>query len=245
MSSEDDLSEFDEKRRQYLVAALTSGAFSLVAPTALQAAWWGLTPHKLKKQQSIFALEGDVKVNGKQANKKTIIEAGSLVETGNDSNVIFAVGSDSFIVRSNSTMQLEGSNFFLDALRLVSGKVLTVFGKRQNQNALTMSSPVATIGIRGTGVYMESDPDETYLCTCYGTTLISSNEDPNDAIELTTVHHDAPQFITKKPVKGSRISRAPFKNHTDLELKMLETLVGREVPFGLQGDLYGGARRDY
>lgn len=242
--SDDQLSDFDEKRRQLLVAALTGGAFSLATPQAL-AAWWGFSPRKLEKKESIFALDGDVRVNGKRATKDTQIDAGALVETGDKSSVIFAVGSDSFIVRSNSQMQLEGSNFFLDTLRLVSGKVLTVFGERSNANALTMSTPIATIGIRGTGVYMESDPDVSYLCTCYGETQISSNEDPNDSINLVTEHHDEPKYITKAARSGSRIIPAPFKNHTDLELKMLETLVGREVPFGLEGDLYGGARRDY
>lgn len=242
---DDQLSDFDEKRRQLLVTALTAGAFSLASPQAALASWWGFSPRKLEKKESIFALDGDVRVNGIKANKNTQIDAGALVETGSKSSVVFAVGGDSFIVRSNSTMQLEGSNFLLDALKLVSGKVLTVFGERTNSQ-LTMSTPVATIGIRGTGVYMESDPDVSYLCTCYGRTQISSNEDPNDSIELETIHHDEPKYITKESRSGgSRIIAAPFKNHTDLELKMLETLVGREVPFGLEGDLYGGARRDY
>ena len=36
-----------------------------------------------------------------------------------------------------------------------------------------------------------------------------------------------------------------FKNHTDAELKILEAIVGREVPFGLESELYKGERRDY
>lgn len=242
--SDEQLSDFDEKRRQLLITALTAGAFSLAAPQAALASWWGFSPKKLAEKESIFALDGDVRVNGTKATKNTRIDAGALIETGSNSSVIFAVGSDSFIVRSNSIMQLEGSNFFLDALRLVSGKVLTVFGERSN-NQLSVSTPIATIGIRGTGIYLESDPDVSYLCTCYGKTQISSNDDPNDSIQLETIHHDEPKYITKNARSGSRIISAPFKNHTDLELKMLETLVGREVPFGLVGDLYGGARRDY
>ncbi len=243
--SDDKLSNFDEKRRQLLVAALTAGAFSLATPSSALASWWGFNLRRLAKKESIFALEGHVTVNGKKAIKSTIIEAGDLIETGNNSRIIFAVGSDSFILRSNSVMQLEGSNFVLDTLRLVSGKVLTVFGKRSADNALVMTTPVATIGIRGTGVYMESEPDISYICTCYGKTHIASNEDPDDSVMLETTYHDEPKYITKSPRSGSRIIPAPFINHTDLELKMLEALVGREVPFGLQGDLYGGSRRDY
>lgn len=48
-----------------------------------------------------------------------------------------------------------------------------------------------------------------------------------------------------KKVRNSRIRPAPFKNHTDAELKLLEAIVGREVPFGIESELYKGERREY
>ncbi len=33
-------------------------------------------------------------------------------------------------------------------------------------------------GIRGTGIYMEAEPNLTYLCTCYGQVAMSSALDP-------------------------------------------------------------------
>lgn len=245
MDKDEGLNDYDEKRRDFLVQALTAGAFWIGAPSLVQAAWWGKPPYKLQKNKSIFSMNGDVRVNGATATKSTIIHANDKIETGDKSSVIFAVGGDSFILRGNSDLQLSGYEFFLNRLRMVSGGLLSVFGNRGNRQPLRMETPTATIGIRGTGVYMESEPDLSYLCTCYGTTQIASAVDANDTTQVTAKHHDEPKYITKDAKKGSRIRKAPFKNHTDPELKMLEALVGREVPFGVEGGLYRGPRRDY
>jgi hypothetical protein len=158
---------------------------------------------------------------------------------------VFAVGGDSFILRSDSEMEIEGGGFFVDTLRMLTGSVLSVFGKRSGQQQLTMNSATATIGIRGTGVYMESEPGLTYLCTCYGQVGLYSSNDLNDSELITATHHDAPKYITDKKARNTHIRPAPFKNHTDAELKLLEAIVGREVPFGIESELYKGERREY
>ena len=55
-----------------------------------------------------------------------------------------------------------------------TGKLLSVHARGSN---VQMSTVVATIGIRGTGVYLEADPEQTYVCTCYGVTDISANNE--------------------------------------------------------------------
>jgi len=235
----------DEKRREYLVKLLTLSALSATPMSLVQAAWWGSTPEKLPDEKSIFSLEGDVRVNGQQADLATRIGGGDVVSTQRNSEVVFAVGSDSFILRSNSEMEIEGGGFFVDSLRMLTGSVLSVFGKRSGQQQLTMNSTTATIGIRGTGVYMESEPGLTYLCACYGQVGLYSSQDLDDSQLITATHHDAPKYITDKKARGTHIRSAPFKNHTDAELKLLEAIVGREVPFGIESELYKGERREY
>ena len=186
-----------------------------------------------------------MRVNGRRANLDSRIQGGDVVSTSDNSEVIFAVGSDSFILRSNSEMEIEGGGFFVQTLRMLTGSVLSVFGKRAGNQQLTMNSSTATIGIRGTGVYMESEPGLTYLCTCYGQVGLYSNQDLNDSELITATHHDAPKYITDRKIRDSHIRPAPFKNHTDAELKILEAIVGREVPFGIESELYKGERRDY
>ena len=95
-----------------------------------------------------------------------------------------------------------------------------------------MSGPTATLGVRGTGVYMEAEPDLTYLCTCYGQVSLAASSDPNDTEIITATNHDLPRYITRKAVKGTRIRPAPVINHSNAELKLLEAIVGRQVPKG-------------
>ena len=245
MYRDDDLHPDDEKRREYLVKLLTMSALTATPMGVLHAAWWGSTPKKMADDKSIFSLEGDVRVNGQRADLATQIKGGDVVSTQRDSEVIFAVGGDSFVLRSSSEMEIEGGSAFVSALRMLTGSVLSVFGKRPGQQQLTMSSSTATIGIRGTGVYMESEPGLTYLCTCYGQVGLYNSDDLDDSELITATHHDAPKYISDRKVRGSAIRPAPFKNHTDAELKILESIVGREVPFGIESELYKGERRDY
>ena len=217
MTNEDDLHPDDEKRRDYLVKMLSVGALTMTPLGLVHSAWWGSTPDKLPESKSIFSLEGDVRVNGSRADLATRIGAGDVVSTRKDSEVVFAVGSDSFIMRSNSQMEIEGGGFFVDTLRLLTGSLLSVFGEREANQALSVNTATATIGIRGTGVYMEAEPDLTYICTCYGTVAMSSALDPNDTEIVTAVHHDAPKYLANKAIRGTHVRPAPFKNHTDAE----------------------------
>jgi len=240
----DDLHPDDEKRRSYLVKMLTAGALTMT-PFGIIQAFWGSTPEKLAEGKSIFSLEGDVRVNGVKADLDTRVATGDVISTSKDSEAVFAIGSDSFIIRSDSELEVEGSDFFIDTLRLVTGSMLSVFGERSASQPLKVSTVTATIGIRGTGIYMEAEPDLTYLCTCYGTVAMSSSFDPNDTTVVTATHHDAPKYISNKAVGGTHVRPAPFINHTDAELKLLEAIVGREVPFGIESELYTGERREY
>ena len=222
----------DACRREALSRLLASGALTLMPWELANAGWFGWGSKKLAADRSIHSCNGQALVNGRQADLQTRIRAGDRIETGADSEIIFAVGADSFIMRSDCQMEITGSNFLIQGLRLLSGSLLSVFGRRKANEALTMSGPTATLGIRGTGVYMEAEPDLTYLCTCYGTVALASSADPDDSEIITTIHHDLPRYITSKPVKGTRIREAPVKNHSDAELKLLEAIVGRKVPKG-------------
>ncbi len=51
-----------------------------------------------------------------------------------------------------------------------------------------------------------------------------------------TYHHDAPRYILADAPTGEKIKSAPVINHTDEELELIESLVGRSVPFAFTGD---------
>jgi hypothetical protein len=221
----------DQQRRDLLVKALTSGFYVIGASGLALPAWsMGKLP-SLEPGKSIYKFDGRVTIDNQAATLDTLITASSIIETGDNSKIIFAVGKDAFILRDNSRLEIQGDNLLIQGLKLVTGKLLSVFGKRSPQQPLTMDTAVATIGIRGTGAYVESEPDQSYVCTCYGITELASKTDPLSKEKIKTTHHDTPRYIMANAPTGKKIQDAPVINHTDDELDLIEALVGRTTPF--------------
>ena len=234
-----------ESRRQLLQLLLGSStllaANGVMSPMAF-ASFFNV-PHKLADDRSIYDIRGHVKVDGQRASLNTRVHANSLIETGSNSYIIFAVGKDAHLVRENSRLQLAGSNYVEDSLRLFTGKLLSVFGPRA-KSSYALHTNVATIGIRGTGVYLEAEDDHSYVCTCYGSANITSTQDTSASELVQTQHHDAPRYILANPDSGKLIIPAPVINHTDEELMLIETIVGRTTPFSaVKG--YSSPRKGY
>lgn len=139
------------------------------------------------------------------------------------------------MLRERTHLKLDLGAKARQGLRLLTGALMGVFGKRPGAEQYRISTPTATIGIRGTGIYAESEPDRTYLCTCYGSTQIAPAGHEHQSAQVTASHHDHPRWVLPEPAEGHRIVPAPMYNHNDLELMTLEALVGREAPFGETG----------
>jgi hypothetical protein len=241
------LKGLDDPRRRLLVQALALGMLGAAAPMpAAYAQLFGNRPRRLPPGQSIYKIEGEARVNGEVATLDTKIAPRDTVETGRNSELIFVVGGNSMIMRADSRMVMEPSpapteNALITGLRLLTGKVLSV----SRNNAMKFTTTTATIGIRGTGLYLEADPEQTYFCLCYGTADVAALNDPASTDSVTAQRHDKPLYIAAKAPEGNSIRRAPFINHTDQELALIETLVGRTTPFVFPSGLYSGPRRDY
>lgn len=238
--------EADDPRRRLLIQALAAGYFGTgVAAGDALAQLLGGTPGKLPPGRSIYRLSGEVKVDGKPATIETPIGGRSMLETGRGAELVYAVGASAFVLRGDSRVVLETAqpdSTILTGLRLLSGKILSVFAARR---PMQLKATTATIGIRGTGVYMEADPEQTYFCTCYGVADIAANADPQSQETVAAQHHDRPLYIVKGEPAGKNIREAPFINHTDQELMLIEALVGRTPPFVFPKSDYTGPRRNY
>lgn len=236
-----------DPRRRILIEALALGAWAASQPLGAQA-WslFGSKPAPLPEGRSIHRITGTAMVNGKAATVETPVVPGDVIETGANSVVVFAVGGHAMLLRSNARLELdrgrEGTDSLLvRGLRLLSGALLSV-----SRNApMEVATTTATIGIRGTGWYAEADPEQTYFCTCYGVADIASSADGSSRETVEARHHDRPLYIIANAPAGAGIRDAPFKNHTDEELMLIEALVGREPPFVFPKDDYSGPRRDY
>jgi hypothetical protein len=228
----------DARRRDYLLKLLYTGALGAMPYHLAYAGWFSSKSKILADDKSIHSLEGEVLVNGQPANLETRIRGGDTVRTGDKGEINFAVGGDSFLLRSDSEMEIQGENFFVQGLRIVTGRLLSVFGKRDVGPPLSMLAPTATIGIRGTGVYIESEPEQTYVCTCYGLVTLASKANPDDHESIKSKNHDEPRYITSQASQGTQIRKAPVINHSNKELELLEAIVGRKVPRGFGKESY-------
>ena len=168
--------------------------------------------------------EGTVTVNGKPAKAGTPVNMGDRIATAAQSRAVVVLKGDAFLLHPQTIIEVKGREGLLADLTIASGRVLSVFGKRP----IAVKAATATIGIRGTGAYIEVLPEEVYFCLCYGEALF---EVPGQASRVVkTTHHEEPLLVTGIPSRAA-IEKGPFRNHTDDELVMLEALVGREPPF--------------
>ena len=231
-----------EDRRRMLIALLGASAAAGASTNLHAQGLLGSVPQPLSPGRSFYRITGSVGVDGTAATFGTMVRPGSVVETGENSEAIFAVASHAMLLRSNSRVVIEGDPLatVIAGLRLV-GKLLSV---SRNAN-LRLQTPTLTAGIRGTGWYAEADPDLTYFCTCYGDVDLVASDDPASHESVSSKQHDRPLYIAREAAEGEHIRNAPFINHTDQELALIEAIVGREPPFVFPREIYNTPRRTY
>ncbi len=104
---------------------------------------------------NIKLLRGQVFVNGTRANQNTPVPSNSEVRTGSRSMVAFSAGGDAHVMKSNSTIVLKSSDgSWTSQLRILSGSLLSAWGKRPVGQQAQLQTKTATIGIRGTVTYV-------------------------------------------------------------------------------------------
>lgn len=206
-------------RRQFMLSS---------ASLASAGAW--LNPSRAAAQGvgNLIELNGDVQVNGRRLMPDGVIQTGDRVQTGPASTCGFTVGRDAFLLRPDTDLTLTRgpSLFIIDGARLLTGAMASVFGRSKRPRSVV--SHTVTAGIRGTGFYVETRPDSTYFCTCFGSINLASLA--GDSELITSTRHAARRVLAN-PVGGKTIEAAPFENHEDVELDRLALLVGQRSPW--------------
>ncbi len=216
----------NQKRRQLLRALAASGALGAAGLSGFMSR--ALAAGDIPGGTGIARLDGTATVNGQPAKVGTPVKMGDRIETGAAGKAVVVMKGDAFLLHPKTIIEVRGRDNTLTDMLVAGGRVLSVFSKKP----VTIKAAVATIGIRGTGAYLEVEPGGVYFCLCYGEALV---EGPKmEAKTVKTTHHETPLMLSEN---GGimRAELAGFKGHTDDELVMLETLVGREPPFVKSG----------
>mgnify|MGYP000903963769 CR=1 FL=1 len=200
------------------------------------AAWTasgGFAAAHAQSRSNVVELRGDALVNGQRLVPGGTIASGDQIQTGPDSQLIFAIGNSAFLVRQNSQLTVErGSTInVVSVLRLVTGAVASVWGKGSSRQIIT---PTLTAGIRGTGVYTEvlnQHHVRSYFCNCYGTVQLVAG----DQKTLSVSEYHQPFWANMEPDGTGAISPARPINHTDEELEFLAKLVNQRTAWQITG----------
>ncbi len=122
-------------------------------------------------RSEIHTLKGTATLNGKEAKAGALVKPGDRVATGKASQAVVIVDGDAFLMRESTEIVIDSAKT-ATTVQIVTGKILSVFAKRRDTEKLNVRIPVGTIGIRGTGMYVEASEERTYFCLCYGEAVI-------------------------------------------------------------------------
>ncbi len=189
----------------------------------------------LPATSGVSSLSGSASVNGRPAKVGTPVKPGDKVVTANSSMAVVVVGKDAYLMREGTQVVFEESksgNGIVSKVLVATGKLLSVFDKRAG-DGVAIRAATATIGIRGTGCYLEIHEGRTYFCLCYGEAEIAGGGMASTRT-IKTQHHESPVWLDER---GGimKVESAGFSNHNDDELILLEKLTGREPPFVQMG----------
>src|SRR3954468_2966214 len=78
----------------------------------------------------VARLDGSAMVNEREAKIGTPVNLGDRIITGKSSQAVIVVGSDAFLMRANTTIEVQGSQGILSSMLVSAGQVLSVFSKK-------------------------------------------------------------------------------------------------------------------
>ncbi|MBT4890234.1 MAG: hypothetical protein HON65_11850 [Rhodospirillales bacterium] len=224
------LSAYHPTRRAMIQNVLVASGF---APALLMALGRASGNSELPILPGIQEMSGAVFINAQPAIIGQEVHSGDIVTTGPDGDCVIIIGEHVYLIHEDSEVEFY-PEYIEEALNaspsglitITAGAMLSVFGKTNT----TITTPVATIGIRGTACYVDTSAEKTYVCVCYGTGDLGGKQDGLHLETVKTKHHDSPRYIYPAG-HAKRIETAPVIDHTDKELRMLEALVNRRPPF--------------
>lgn len=166
-------------------------------------------------------LSGAVRVDGRPARADARLGSGARIVTPRGGHAVFTIDGIAAVLGPRAGLELDGDGDGVSVLRLVTGALMSVF--RPDGRARAVVTPVATAGIRGTGVYAEARGHrESYFCTCFGAIDLRAAGGSSERVEA--IHHSA-RRVRVDGDGGGRIIHAERTGHGDADVRRAAELV--------------------
>jgi hypothetical protein len=176
----------------------------------------------------IQRIEGKVLLNKKQITQGAIVKSADEITTLPNSKAVVLYEDEVYQIRENTTFILPSGVNKENTSNLVTGSVLAAFtpGKPRKMKI----GGLATLSIRGTGIYARSDNEGVHYCLCYGRSTLASHDHSVDLDTASKFHKD---LIVLKDgnIRTPKFTERKF-DHTSQENIQLEKLLNRPSPFG-------------
>jgi hypothetical protein len=184
----------------------------------------------------ISYLEGEVMLDGSPAETGTEVASRASILTGPASycEVVFS-RKNIFRIEQNSlvVVDVEQARGSIDVQR---GSLAAVFQKLAflgRKDAVTVRTPVAVAGIRGTVFYVRvEDPDRTYICTCNGQ-LRLNDAGGGKPLFVSSSSHKAYRFL--RDAQTTQVQSAPLLYHDSATMDRLAAKIRVTIPWGREG----------
>jgi hypothetical protein len=176
----------------------------------------------------IKSLEGKVLLNKLSVSKGAPVKSADEITTLANSKATILYEDEVYQIRENTTFVLPSGVNKDNTSNLVTGSVLAAFtpGKPRKMKI----GGLATLSIRGTGIYARSDNEGVHYCLCYGHSTLASHDHSVDLDTASKFHKD---LIV---LKDGNIRTPKFTerklDHTSRDNIELEKLLNRPSPFG-------------
>ena len=170
----------------------------------------------------IYDFKGPVLINGKLASKSSPITFGDEIITGSRGRISLRLDGNVYRVGNRSHLKLPETtkNF---TLNFFFGSVLAVF---RSDTPKTIQTLTSVLGVRGTGLYLNVDSEQTFLCTCYGDIEFKDKENEGNVRHIHGEYHN----IVALNHQTRTFSTQAMKGHKTSDLFELEALANRTPP---------------
>lgn len=175
--------------------------------------------------------EGEVLVDGRDAELGEQLLPGSRIQTGDDGFAEVVFGSGNILRIEENTAMVINIDDEQEGITLNSGAFSAVMsGLRElgfgPDKELALRSLSTVAGVRGTSFYFRiEDESTTYVCVCNGTLALGATGEDTAATE-----HSAFRFT--RTASGTTQTSAPLLYHDNESMDAVAARVGVEIPWG-------------